>query len=991
LREFKVRHGITFGLVFLNPASLEEGQNRAKNYRQQMVAAKALPENSAIFVIRDEKSYLWQFDERVKNSISNEQVRYAWTLTSDTSNRAELARQFLSQLSQLLGGKGPIGAATAPVESTPPTVTPPVNTSPVTPVSTPVAPVGVRTSPALLPGAVIGEKRIGPAGGTLAIPNQVTVEFPPGALKSEERITVRGAQGKTQGAQFVFIEREGGSTLLAHPAKVRFTLPANMKGSDALPAQEVVDGMYTISPSSYDAKTRTLEIEALHFSGTGWFNKENCISAVGGFVTAVGACIVVVAVSGPAILTAQVGAGVLAAKAIVVTATAVGAAAANRAYDSYQRIGLDGVLTLGSQENSIDWILRWKSSDYTSDSLVVSVATDSGGTMVYPVPGRFTKEQIIAGLSGRDSAGASLAQRIEGVQIVPRKIFVAAWALLQTRAYYSQNKYNPPGAVEVLVDANLSKSKANEVHPGEWDEKFLRVHSDLVIGLAPSGGELFEGKRDELLATVAHEYWHVIFFAKGYKNTSKFSWLDESMATTLESEVGPGYKKSFEMYQAPTVALQFERGLNAFTDQYCAWPLCKYILHKKGGAYLTDVALGKYDAIAWGGINGLFADFVRSLLIKEYALPDPIPGTGAAIQTGWSKLEPSDWMAAQAGSSARGYLALGATTGSTLPPMAYWLRRVMIAPSATAKQEAPAPLIIRREKPDTHELFIALKPQFAGGGQAQVGGRRDAADVRQGLSGVAVPKEWQEKPSSLVPVGLVNTTAVAGNSSALFVYLLRPPSGITSTPAAGNVTLRWKLPEFGANLKPADAVRGYRVFYKTKDGKDVMVPDLLIKPDTDAVTMLASAMPGFVAVGVATEDGGLRDANGEFLRSAIGWPEAAGGVVKVRVTEPKPDDLSTYGPMEVLGGKPIPNVVVNCDYTDKGKPVHREATTNKNGECQFGDVPLNVEIKISARGLSRMVMATDVKPQAFAPFGWQGHEVSKDEPIDNSSLPRSDF
>jgi hypothetical protein len=82
---------------------------------------------------------------------------------------------------------------------------------------------------------------------------------------------------------------------------------------------------------------------------------------------------------------------------------------------------------------------------------------------------------------------------------------------------------------------------------------------------------------------------------------------------------------------------------------------------------------------------------------------------------------------------------------------------------------------------------------------------------------------------------------------------------------------------------------------------------------------------------------------------------------------------------------------VTCDYVDKGKPVHREATTNKNGECQFADVPFNVEIKVSARGVSRTVTATEAKPQPFAPFGWQGHEVSKDEPIDKSSLPRSDF
>ena len=68
--------------------------------------------------------------------------------------------------------------------------------------------------PAALPGDIIGEKRIGPAGGSLVVPGQVTVEFPPGALKNEERITVRRAQGSSAGMQFVFIAREGGKSVL---------------------------------------------------------------------------------------------------------------------------------------------------------------------------------------------------------------------------------------------------------------------------------------------------------------------------------------------------------------------------------------------------------------------------------------------------------------------------------------------------------------------------------------------------------------------------------------------------------------------------------------------------------------------------------------------------------------------------------------------------------------------------------------------------------
>jgi len=996
LQEFKSRHGVILGVVLLQPAPLDEGRAKARVYRQRMVESGALAENSALFVVLNKDTYSWQCDVRVMEKISFEQVRYAWTLTGDTDRFSEQVRRFISHLSQLLGGKGPIGTPYAPpidVAKGPAPVG-------VTPVGSPSNPVPAMATPsftgnsvpdALIPGAIVSEKRIGPAGGSIVVPGLVTVEFPPGALKSEERVALRRARGTSPGVGFIFIERDGGDALLAKPARVRFSLPANLESGAAVAAQEIGEELWMICPSSYDSKTRTFEVEVSHFSGVGWFNKENCIKVVGGAATVIGTCVVWIVAAGTgavAAIPASIGVG---ATAVIFAIGAVGAAAANPAYEYYQRMGLDGVITLGVEPNATDWVVRWKTGDYASDSMFVTVAIDNKGRLLTSAPGRYSKDELFAALSAQGFKSANLAAQIYGVQTIPRKIFVVVWALLQTKQYYRQNNYQPPGTVEVLVDNNLSKSKSNEAHLGEWDEKFLRIHSNLVVGLAPANGALFEGKRDELLATVAHEYWHVIYYAKGYKNTSKFSWLDEGMATALESEVGRGYKKSFEMYQAAIVAPQFERGVVAVSDPYCTWPLCKYLLHKKGGAYLTDVALGKFDAVAWGGESGLLAEFVRSLLITENALPDPLATSAGAIQTGWSKIEPSDWATGQATKPTKGYLALGANTGAGMPAMSYALRRVMKTAPDPTKKEAPMPLIVRRKTPDPHEVVIALKPQFAAGGQPRIGERRSAAEVRQGRGGIEVPKEWLGQPSSLVPIGLVNTTANEGSAEPLYVYLLRPPSRITAAPAGPNVTLRWQLPEFGTGFKVTDALRGYRVFYKTKDGKETMVPDLLIKPETIAVTVLASSMPGFVEVGLASEDGAMLDAKGEYLRSPIAWPEAAAGTVKVRVTEPKPGSLDGYGPMEVLAGKPLPNVAVTCDYIEKGKAVHREATTNARGECQFANLPLDVEIRIGAQNLSRVVICSVTKPQAAATFGWQGHEVDKTAPVDSGSVPRGDF
>jgi hypothetical protein len=378
------------------------------------------------------------------------------------------------------------------------------------------------------------------------------------------------------------------------------------------------------------------------------------------------------------------------------------------------------------------------------------------------------------------------------------------------------------------------------------------------------------------------------------------------------------------------------------------------------------IGKGMKGTADWSGANGLFADFVRSLLITEYALPDPDNG----VPTGWNDLDVARWSAAR---GVRGGLKLGDNGAVASPAMSYSLR---IANVPLRAGETATPLIVRRQKPDATELFIVLKPATG----TTIGTSRAKNAVSQGPGGVALPASWMTQPTSLVPVGMANITTGAGNASPLYVYRLQPPKEITSTPAGGGVTLRWKKPDLGEKLRAEDALHGYRVFYENKDGKTVMVPDFLIKPETEAVTILASAMPGFTTVGLASEDQFVRDANGKPLLSPIAWPETQSGVVTVIVHEPKPDNVDmSYGFENVLGGKPIPKAPVTCDYVDKGKPVHLEAETDAKGVCRFSNIPFNVEITISAQGMKKKALCTADKTRPSVTFGWMGHEIKPED------------
>ena len=149
------------------------------------------------------------------------------------------------------------------------------------------------TGVAIQPGEVIASGQVGPAGGIVQAPGKCSVTFPPGALSVEEKIVIRSGQGKDVHGDFYFIERTGGKALLAKPASVTFTVPADVDPRLLVPATELQGKLWSTVTPNYNATARTLTIEQYHFSGSGYFSdvtasdiRKVCGAALGGFVAA---------------------------------------------------------------------------------------------------------------------------------------------------------------------------------------------------------------------------------------------------------------------------------------------------------------------------------------------------------------------------------------------------------------------------------------------------------------------------------------------------------------------------------------------------------------------------------------------------------------------------------------------------------------------------------------------------------------------------------
>lgn len=95
------------------------------------------------------------------------------------------------------------------------------------------------------------------------------------------------------------------------------------------------------------------------------------------------------------------------------------------------------------------------------------------------------------------------------------------------------------------------------------------------------------------------------------------------------------------------------------------------------------------------------------------------------------------------------------------------------------------------------------------------------------------------------------------------------------------------------------------------------------------------------------------------------------------------------GLMGALEGVPLPGVEVAYEYTTQGKVIRGTVKTDAKGEFAL-EVPVGATVKLTARGETKTVTVVAGKPAGVA-FGHQGHDPTKDQPLDPTQLPRSDF
>jgi len=842
-------------------------------------------------------------------------------------------------------------------------------------------------------GEVIAEGKVGPAGGRVEAPGRMVLDFPAGALTRTEKIVVRTVPNSPLPGNLYWVEREGGHRLFPRPVKVTLAVPPGTAPDEVFPVQEVHGPMWAVLPGHYDAASGRLTTEVLHFSGLGWASLKKW--AVGTVVVTVGGIVLLGGAStvGWVVLPAKVG-WVLAVKTIA-TVGVGGALVANEVNAVIQEYGLDKSIEIPGLR--VLWTQEGKHA-VRCNQVGSALLARGSGTPLY-----WYNEPV------RETDLSEELQRQCYIQHYPQGIINLLLEFSVARSYYERAGYKVPETVTVLVHRAL-EIKQGDRDAGCWDGDFFHLNADSVEKNDPTTAI-------QRQATVAHELWHAISEQNGYQK-SRFPWLDECLATAMESQVFPGTDDYLNLHPWSLVAPVLESGFvspgpqeDAVKRGYELWPWGKFLLHTQGHQELRQLASGHLDGDL---LLSLFVNFTRSLLTREQALPDPVEQTPSnyptlpdppQCSTGWKNLDLQTMISKQ------NYLGLGRCDIPMARPLSFRLLQVAI-PKRDPQQPA-GPLVIRRQEIDRAEQVVALRPPPPG--KRNIQQDRTLDDLIIGDGGVEVEKEWADSGTGSVylPVALVGKFLEERPGRIpvpLLIYRLVPPAKvkISLLPSGngGERKVEWEPPFLGSRLRPSDGLAGYRLLGRTARGEVKVLAELLfdlptapagwyrgeeslrisIKPDqTSAVVPLERASE-YVALGLASVEALLRAADGSPLVSEPTWQTDQPGEIAGTVYKDKEEvQIGAVNPFSTLEGEAIPDLEVVCTYTWQGKTERRTARTDKYGAFRFTGLPLEVEIQVSARGKTQSVTCTAEKPRAFVVFGWAGHEIKVEHQVSTDS------
>ncbi len=272
-----------------------------------------------------------------------------------------------------------------------------------------------------------------------------------------------------------------------------------------------------------------------------------------------------------------------------------------------------------------------------------------------------------------------------------------------------------------------------------------------------------------------------------------------------------------------------------------------------------------------------------SLVSADRSLADPATitypwGAQAAVSTAWNRRRLAHFMPDTPGSP--GQPALPVHLASPRPLSINVIGIALAVHGATS-----GPLVVRRSQVSPEEAYWLMPP-------ASLATLQPSASFRRGNGGLVVPGTVV-KDGGTWPLALVNHSAAAGAPNPLLLYRLNPPTGlrVTTLPAGGTTRLQWTLPDVEAPLKHSECLLGYRLFGRTREGKEDLIGELyfdlpesslvqlpgklvLSIPSTRTqVELPAAATKPYAALGLQSAEKVLRQ-DGRLVLSRIEWSPA---------------------------------------------------------------------------------------------------------------------
>lgn len=657
--------------------------------------------------------------------------------------------------------------------------------------------------------SVIGEAKIGPAGGKISsLTGDFEVAIPSGALAETQAVKVTQLQGGSYGR---IVHIEAGGKLLAKPATITYRLPEGVDASAVVAAGHVTESLWAVHASQFNPATRTLTAKTNHFSNQGWFGMNKKQHQVAGAVTYSLTGTILIHVSTTALLgsAAVVSAPIV---AVVAVFAAVGWFAGGTEYETLMKQGFKGPIPADG------FSVYWKPDQVTAKGEAVVLVNKKTNKILTWV--KDTDQWAPTGQGGTFTielpAGEQVSLEDIGSYKVPTAVVNLATDLATTKRWYDTNRFITPKTTPVLVTSDVDKLPTGEKSAGEFEGTFLKVNGDLLSSATESS--------KVVKATVAHEYLHVVAKHNGFKE--QFLGAEEAVAVAIESLVWPGANDGMTMNGWNLAGAVLQNGLKGTgkgegynpPDRrgYLLWSFPKYVYHQHGSEDFKALATGTMRADL---LEQLFRSYVRSLTNREEGLDkevDSEDGRGK-IATGWPVP-----ITELAQSTSQNNLPAGKVDVPATPALAVRTLTVKLPAGS------PSPIVVRRRIPIPGEEILVLRPK--GSASAAVGSDdRSRDEVLTDYGVVATPREW-DTGELMLPVLLSSIKATEGTANPLYVYRLTPPPNLESVGASDGFHLKWSLPALNG-VPPGDALWGYWIYGRLPGGEVRLVQELRFRSD----------------------------------------------------------------------------------------------------------------------------------------------------------------